>query len=145
MSVDEYWANHGKAFDPTLSVTEMNELLDWWLLYKSKASRNNSGRIPSSADEAISFLQEKLNKARGDGEPVAQHTTNVTTNTINVTAPFTGILQNGQHNQASSNTISPSEQSKGAIIKWVFDHISQIIVGVIVALILGWLGLGGNS
>jgi len=146
MSVDEYWANHGKAFDPNLSEQEMEELLNWWLLCKSKQSSNNSGRIPSFTNEAISHLQEKLQKIRSNRQASAQHTTNLITNTINVSGPFSGILQAGQENKAISNEVSSEQGSAvkelGKEIPWWKSFDRRIaIIGLIVAVIGLWYQL----
>ncbi len=134
MSIDEYKKNLGKAFEPGLSEQEEDEVLNWWLQYKSVAIRNNR-YIPAQAEEAINHLQEKRKNRKVSSQQENQ--TNPAATTITVNGPFTGVLQTGNNNQADAN-LNPEGSS---FKKFITENIGSIISGLIVALIVAWLGI----
>ena len=93
--------------------------------------------VSISADGMISLIDNKTIK-KGQAAQPTPVTSNVTTNTINVGGSFNGNFQSGESNTAST-TSAPENNS---IFKWVLDNIIGVVVsGIILALLLAWLGL----
>ena len=81
---------------------------------------------------AISALHSKL--AMPASSP------SVITHTVNIGGSFKGTLQSGENNSATSNTTSASESN--SVLKWILDNVIGVVIsGVILALVLLWLGL----
>ncbi len=82
--------------------------------------------------DGISFVENEEINLSGSFSPLGIQ------NTINIQGNFHGNLQSGETNTVSSPT--ENIKTKSGVITWLLEHIGKVFTGVLVVVILSWLG-----